>query len=97
MMEHSVKHLIPLAFAFAALASTAEGRTVPEVQRFLKEEIVKLDAVAPPGPVRLDGDGRDGLGDYSLSLFRLRVQAEFGFDVGVAKVTLVPGAEFFWE
>lgn len=84
--------------AVATLSGVAQARTVPEVQRFLKEEIVKLDTVAPPGPVRAeDGTTAGRLGDYTLSLFRLRVNAEFGFDVGVAKVTLVPGAEFFWE
>jgi len=83
------------AGALALSSHAAFADPVPEVQRFLKEEILKLQSVAEPaidgprGPVYASG--------HALSLFRLRIRAEFGFDVGLARVTLQPFAEFFWE
>jgi hypothetical protein len=84
--------------AFAILtvsAGAASAQPVPEVQQFLTEELAKLDTVAPPLPGG-DKDARP-LGDFELALIRLRIKAEFGFDVGVGRVTLEPVAEFFWE
>lgn len=78
----------------AATEQSAMAEPIPEVQAFLKSEITKLATVQPP---LAPADGKSLISGYDLSLFRLRVQAEVGFDAGVARVTLVPVAEFFWE
>lgn len=86
---------LPLLGLVPAAAATA--RPQPEVQRFLQEEITKMVAVQKNEHVGVDGNYGTMAGDYVFSLFRLRIVAEFGFDVGLARVTVVPQAEFFWE
>ena len=91
-----VRGLVPGLLLGSLSAGVARADPVPEVQRFLQEEIVKLQTVQDPriGPPGAYAHGTYG---YNLTSFRLRLRAEFGFDVGVAKVTLQPFAEFFWE
>jgi hypothetical protein len=83
--------LAPLTLVLAV--ADANARPVPEVQRFLQEEITKLAAAGAP-PV---GGAGGTYGEYELALFRLRLRAELGFDVGAARVSVEPVAEFFWE
>jgi hypothetical protein len=77
-----------------SLAGTASAKTIPEVQKFLLEELTRMEAAPPLTP---ESERLGSLSDYQLSLFRLRIKAEFGFDVGVGKISLEPVAEFFWE
>lgn len=90
-----MKSIVTAALAAAFLAAApAEAKVIPEMQKFLKDEIMKLDKVSEP---TVGEEGGTYAGNYKLSLFRLRLRAELGFDIGVAKVTVEPVAEFFWE
>lgn len=82
---------VPLSMLLGSLPAGA--REIPALQKFMREEIGKLAAVEPV----ISDNGHYASGNYTLSLFRLRLKAEFGFDVGAAKVTVEPVAEFFWE
>ena len=84
--------LIMLGLALAPL--TAEARPVPQVQHFLEDEITKLATVQQPTP---EPGSYAPMGDYQLAVFRLRLQAQVGFSIGVASVTVVPEAEFIWQ
>jgi len=77
--------------------NSAFGKTVPEVQKFLVQELNHLQSAPPMESSTVSPGQVESLSEYQLSLFRLRIKAEFGFDAGVGKITLEPVAEFFWE
>ena len=91
-MKFNLFHSMPILLALSA--NMAEAKTVPEVQKFLIEELIRMETASPLAP---ESERTDSLNEYQLSLFRLRIKAEFGFDAGIGKITLEPVAEFFWE
>ena len=80
-------------------AGSAQARNIPEVRRFMTEEITRIAHALQES----DGTMGSPIGPHStysnfqLSVFRLRIKAGIGFDVFFGRLTLEPQIELFWQ
>lgn len=89
-----------MAFAASVNASRVEADSIPEITRFLNEQIYYISEASKNGGLVELGQGeRDLMGrEYEFSGFWLRLQASVGFDVpGIATLSVLPTVELIWE
>lgn len=98
-----MKYLTKITLIFALITSNVGyGRSIPEINRFLMDEIKKLSVILgdsengrrtfKPGPI-----SGGIVPEYELSEFSLIMKAPVGFDVFFGKIELVPAVEMVWK
>ena len=87
-----MKKLMVIALFLAALSARAESN--PEMVKFFKEEITKVNTAVAVLP---EDHHDDGTPAWPLRHFMLRLQAKFGIEVPwIAKFLIVPEVEMVW-
>lgn len=86
-----MKRLVVLFTFFWCLPVQADE--VPQIKDFLETEISKVASVPSP----LEDDSESLANGYYLKTFKLRIQAEVGFDIEIGNLKVVPGIELAWE